>query len=156
MPDLTPLPRLLAELSKKKRGGATIVFTNGCFDILHLGHVRYLEKAKSLGDILVVGLNSDASVLKLKGPGRPINHQADRAGVLAALKSVDYVTSFSEATPLKLIRAIEPNVLVKGGDWKPKDIIGSDLVMSRGGKVRSLPFVKARSTSRILELISKQ
>lgn len=155
MLDLTPLPALLSILSKKKRSGKKIIFTNGCFDILHLGHIRYLQKAKSLGDILVVGLNSDTSVRKLKGHGRPINRQEDRAGVLASLRSVDYVTLFSEQTPLKLIRAIAPNILVKGGDWKTKDIIGSDLVTLHGGKVRSLKFIKGRSTSKVLSAIAR-
>ncbi len=153
MPDLTPLPRLLPALTKKKHSGKKIVFTNGCFDILHLGHVRVLEKAKSLGDVLVVGLNSDASVRRLKGPGRPVNSVTDRAGVLKALKAVDYVTVFSEPTPLKLIRAVRPHFLVKGGDWKPKDIVGYETVASYGGKVRSLKFIKGRSTSKVLSTI---
>lgn len=153
MADPTSLSRLLAVLSKKKRAGKKIVFTNGCFDILHLGHVRYLEKAKSLGDVLVVGLNSDASVRSLKGPGRPINPAEDRAAVLGALKAVDYVTIFSEPTPLKLIQAVRPDFLVKGGDWKPKDIVGSSVVESYGGKVRSLKFVEGKSTSKVLSAI---
>src|SRR3989338_5995776 len=133
MADLTPLSRLRLLLLKKKHAGKKIVFTNGCFDILHLGHVRYLEKAKSLGDVLVVGLNSDASVRKLKGPGRPVNSVRDRAGVLKALKTVDYVTIFSDPTPLRLICKVRPDFLVKGGDWKTKDIVGADVVASYGG-----------------------
>ena len=155
MADLTSLPALLSVLSRKKGAGKKIVFTNGCFDVLHLGHVRYLEKAKSLGDVLVIGLNSDASVRKLKGPGRPVNRAEDRGAVLKALKAVDYVTIFSEPTPLDLIRAVRPDVLVKGGDWKAKDIVGAGFVLSRGGKVRSLKFIKGKSTTQVLAAISR-
>ena len=155
MADLTPLSRLRLLLLKKKHAGKKIVFTNGCFDILHLGHVRYLEKAKSLGDVLVVGLNSDASVRKLKGPGRPVNSVRDRAGVLKALKTVDYVTIFSDPTPLRLICKVRPDFLVKGGDWKTKDIVGADVVASYGGKVRSLKFIKGKSTSKVLRAIAR-
>ncbi len=155
MADITPLSLLLPALSKKKSAGKKIVFTNGCFDLLHLGHVRYLEKAKSLGDVLVIGLNSDESVRRLKGPGRPINSAGDRAGVLKALKAVDYVTVFSEPTPLKLIRSVRPDFLVKGGDWKPKDIVGFKFVTSYGGKVRSLKFIQGRSTSKVLSAIAR-
>lgn len=155
MADLTSLKPLLSALARLRRSGKKIVFTNGCFDVLHLGHVRYLDKAKSLGDVLVVGLNSDASVRKLKGPGRPVNGIQDRAGVVKALKAVDYVTVFKEETPLNLIRALGPDILVKGGDWKPKDIVGSDFVLSHGGKVLSLPFVKSRSTTKVLGAIHR-
>ena len=154
MPEPISLKRLLSTLSKKRQSGKKIVFTNGCFDILHVGHVRYLEQAKSLGDVLVVGLNSDASVRKLKGPGRPVNPEKDRGAVIAALKSVDFVTVFKEETPLKLIGAVKPDVLVKGGDWKPQDIIGSKFVLSHGGQVRSLKFVQGRSTSKVLAAIA--
>ena len=152
---LVPLRRLLPVLSKKKQQGIKVVFTNGCFDILHVGHISYLERAKSLGDVLVVGLNSDASVRKLKGPGRPVNTAKDRARVLAALRAVDYVTVFSADTPLELIRSVRPDCLVKGGDWKAADIVGGSFVKSCGGKVRSLPFVKRRSTSGVLAAIQK-
>ncbi len=147
--------KLLSALSREKEAGKKIVFTNGCFDILHAGHVKYLRRAKALGDLLVVGLNSDASVRKLKGPGRPVNSAANRAAVLSALKFVDYVVVFSQDTPLALIRKVRPDFLVKGGDWKTSQIVGGDWVRSYGGKVRSLPFVKGRSTSKVLDAIRK-
>jgi rfaE bifunctional protein nucleotidyltransferase chain/domain len=128
-----------------------IVFTNGCFDLLHVGHVRYLTEAASLGDILIVGINSDASVKKLKGSARPVQNENDRAEILASLKSVDHTVLFSEDTPLELIRRIEPNVLVKGGDWTADKIVGSDLVLARGGQVLSLQFVDGKSTTKIIE-----
>jgi len=144
----------LAALSKKlRRKGKRIVFTNGCFDILHLGHVDYLERAKALGDVLVVAINRDASVRKIKGPDRPVNSEKDRAGVLAGLSAVDYVVFFSEDTPLKTIRSVKPGVLVKGGDWPVSKIVGADLVLARGGKVKSLKFLKGRSTTRTLQKI---
>lgn len=133
--------------------GKRIVFTNGCFDILHAGHIDYLERARRLGDALVVGLNSDSSVRRLKGPSRPLNPAADRARVLAALACVDLVTVFGDDTPARLITKIAPDVLVKGGDWKPADIVGSDTVLSRGGTVRSLPFLKGRSTTGLVRRI---
>lgn len=134
---------------KKKK----IVFTNGCFDILHQGHVSYLRRARRLGDALVIGLNSDASVRRIKGAGRPINNQKDRADVLSELKCVDRVIIFHENTPEKLIRKIRPDVLVKGGDWKKKDIVGAPFVESYGGKVRRIPFVKGFSTTGLLRKI---
>ena len=132
-----------------------IVFTNGCFDILHKGHVSYLQKARKLGDALVVGINSDASVKRLKGPGRPVNSEKDRAFVLGALGCVDKVILFSEDTPEKLIRKVHPDVLVKGGDWKKKDVVGAPFVESYGGKVRLIPFVKGFSTTGLLGKIQK-
>lgn len=143
----------LAGKLARSRQGRKIVFTNGCFDILHVGHVKYLDKARSLGDILVVGLNSDASVRSIKGKHRPVNKQADRALVLAALSSVDFVTIFGEDTPMRLIREIRPDVLVKGGDWKIKDIVGGDAVKSGGGKVVSIPFVGSYSTTSLIRKI---
>lgn len=128
-----------------------IVFTNGCFDLLHIGHVRYLEQAKSLGDILVVGINSDSSVKRLKGPTRPIQNENDRAEILASLKAVDHTIIFDEDTPLRLIQNVNPNLLVKGGDWKIDQIVGSDFVLSRGGEVKSLQFIEGRSTTSIIE-----
>ena len=127
-----------------------VVFTNGCFDLLHKGHVTYLEKAKKQGDVLIVALNSDTSVKKLKGPSRPINSLEDRLEVVAALESVDYVTWFDEDTPLQLIRLLQPQVLVKGGDWKKSQIVGSEDVLSRGGRVLSLPYVEGKSTTQII------
>ena len=140
-----PLSLTLEEL---RRDGKRVVFTNGCFDILHPGHVRYLAEARSLGDVLVVGLNSDASVARLK-PGRPINPEGARAEVLLALRSVDFVALFDEDTPYELIRALRPDVLVKGGDWDRDDIVGSDLV----DDTRSLPFHQGLSTSHIIRRI---
>lgn len=131
-----------------KADGKRIVFTNGCFDLLHIGHVRYLKQAKKLGDILVIGLNSDASVRGLK-PERPIIPETERAEVLAALAAVDYVTIFSEETPYALIRLLRPDVLVKGGDWKKEDIVGADIVP----EVHSLPYVEGRSTTEIIRKI---
>lgn len=141
------LKRIIAQAQKKR---AKAVFTNGCFDILHKGHVTYLERARGLGDLLIVALNSDASVRKLKGKGRPVNKLADRLEVMASLEAVDYVTWFNELTPLKLIRLVRPKVLVKGGDWKVSQMIGATDVMSWGGKAKSLPYIKGRSTTRII------
>jgi rfaE bifunctional protein nucleotidyltransferase chain/domain len=129
------------------------VFTNGCFDLLHPGHVTYLEAARELGDALVVGLNSDASVRRLKGPARPILTEQERATVLSGLRSVDYVVVFDEDTPLALIRRIVPDVLVKGGDWPVEAIVGADVVLAAGGRVSSLPFVEGKSTTGIVERI---
>lgn len=132
-----------------------VVFTNGCFDILHVGHARYLKDAGALGDILVVGVNSDASVKRLKGDQRPVQAESDRAELLACLEVVDYVVLFSEDTPKALIEEIAPDVLVKGGDWAPEKIVGSSFVLARGGEVKSLPFHPGRSTTSILERIQK-
>lgn len=133
------------------RGAQKIVFTNGCFDLLHIGHVRYLQEAKRQGDILVVGVNSDRSVKALKGPSRPIQNEADRAEILAALACVDYTIVFDEETPEILIQSVMPDVLVKGGDWKIEQIVGSEFVLSRGGQVKSLLFVDGKSTTKIIE-----
>ncbi len=139
-----------------QRAGRRVVFTNGCFDLLHVGHVRYLQAARELGDALVVAVNSDASVRRLgKGRGRPVNPARDRAEVLAALAAVDYVTIFGDDTPLRLIRRVQPDVLVKGGDWSPGRIVGREVVEARGGRVLSLPLVRGRSTTRTLARIRK-
>lgn len=145
--------KLTVELKQQSK---TIVFTNGCFDILHFGHVKYLEEAKSCGDILIVGLNSDDSVKRLKGPTRPVNGQLERAYVLCSLKSVDYVVIFDEDTPLQLIKELEPNILVKGGDWKADQIVGSELVLKNGGQVKSLLFQEGFSTTNIIDKINKE
>lgn len=134
--------------SKLRAEGRKIVFTNGCFDILHVGHVKYLKQARRLGDVLIVGLNSDRSVSGIK-PGRPVNSEKNRAEVLAALAAVDYVVVFSEKTPYNLIKALKPDILVKGGDWKKEDIIGSDIAK----ETYSLPFVKGVSTTGTIEKI---
>jgi rfaE bifunctional protein nucleotidyltransferase chain/domain len=133
----------------------SVVFTNGCFDILHRGHVEYLNQAKSLGKYLVIGLNSDSSVKKLKGEDRPVNNETDRAFVLSNLKCVDAVIIFEEDTPYDLINTVKPDFLVKGGDWKEEQIVGSDIVKSYGGKVISLKFVDSYSTSNIIDRIKK-
>ena len=127
-----------------------IVFTNGCFDIIHAGHVEYLQEAADLGDVLIIGLNSDNSVKRLKGKRRPINSQIDRAKVLSGLVAVDYIVIFEEDTPYKLIDHIKPDVLVKGGDWKPEEIVGSDIVLANEGSVRSLSYKEGNSTSSII------
>jgi D-beta-D-heptose 7-phosphate kinase/D-beta-D-heptose 1-phosphate adenosyltransferase len=130
--------------------------TNGCFDILHDGHVAYLQQARRLGDRLVVAVNDDASVSRLKGPQRPVNPLEQRMAVLAGLASVDWVTSFGEDTPEALICALEPDVLVKGGDYQAEQVAGADCVRRAGGEVRILPFVAGRSTSRIIEAIRRE
>lgn len=132
-----------------------IVFTNGCFDVLHYGHVHYLAQARQMGDLLVVGLNSDASVRRLKGEGRPVNSEQARAYVLAALEMVDYVCLFEEDTPYELIAAVQPDVLVKGGDYSVDNISGSNIVLKRNGKVCVLPFVEGFSSTSIIEKINK-
>ena len=128
-----------------------IVFTNGCFDVLHFGHVHYLLEAKKLGDILVVGLNSDDSVRRLKGPTRPINGEKERAFVLASLAFVDYITLFEEDTPENLIKVVQPDVLVKGGDYTIDQIVGAEFVMQNGGTVTTIPFVEGYSSTQIIE-----
>ncbi len=133
--------------------GKSIVFTNGCFDILHAGHVLYLEEASNLGDVLILGLNSDASVQRLKGNSRPIVPQEERSLVLAALEMVDYVIVFEEDTPYELIKALSPDVLVKGGDWAVEEIVGADLVLEKGGRVQSLEFTAGLSTTNIINRI---
>lgn len=142
-------------LGALRRQGKRIVFTNGCFDLIHPGHVRYLRAAKRLGDVLVVGVNSDASVRQLKGPSRPLVPQQDRCEVLAALEMVDYVTVFEEDTPRRLIEQLRPDVLVKGGDWAPDQIVGADVIRARGGTVRSLRFARGYSTSELIEKIQR-
>jgi D-beta-D-heptose 7-phosphate kinase/D-beta-D-heptose 1-phosphate adenosyltransferase len=144
---------LVEALGWHRKGEKTIVFTNGCFDILHTGHVEYLDFAKAQGEILVIGLNSDASVRITKGPERPINGQDDRAAVLAALRSVDYIALFDEPTPLKLIERVKPDILVKGEDWADKGVVGREFVESRGGKVVLAPVVQGRSTTGTIEKI---
>ncbi|HNQ43738.1 MAG TPA: D-glycero-beta-D-manno-heptose 1-phosphate adenylyltransferase [Candidatus Cloacimonadota bacterium] len=148
-PELEKLAGRLHEQGKR------IVFTNGCFDIIHAGHVQYLETARELGDVLIVGLNSDASVRRLKGDQRPIVAQQHRLTTLAALESVSYVCMFEEDTPLGLIQAIHPDVLVKGGDWSIDTIVGADFVLAYGAKVHSLSFVEGISTTEIITRIKE-
>jgi D-beta-D-heptose 7-phosphate kinase / D-beta-D-heptose 1-phosphate adenosyltransferase len=145
--DQDALGRIIAS---KRMQDQRVVFTNGCFDILHFGHIYYLAKARDLGDLLVVGLNSDASVTRLKGPLRPINEQYHRAFLLAALQVVDFVTIFEEDTPQKLIEKLRPQILVKGGDYKSEEVVGGDLVRSWGGSVNLIDFVPGLSTTNII------
>ena len=141
--------KIIADEARKD--SRRIVFTNGCFDIIHAGHVKYLAEAKKLGDVLFLGLNSDQSVRRLKGDSRPINSEADRASVLSALRFIDYVVVFGEDTPENIIRTIRPDVLVKGGDYKIENIVGADFVKSEGGEVVTIDFVDGKSTTRIIE-----
>jgi rfaE bifunctional protein nucleotidyltransferase chain/domain len=137
--------------------GRRVVFTNGCFDLLHLGHVRYLEQARSLGEALVVGVNTDASVRRLdKGQDRPVNPEGDRAAVLAALACVDRVVLFPEDTPLELITALEPDILVKGGDYRLEEIVGREVVLARGGRVHVIPFFEGYSTTALMARIRRE
>ncbi|HEX9615072.1 MAG TPA: D-glycero-beta-D-manno-heptose 1-phosphate adenylyltransferase [Bacteroidota bacterium] len=153
MGHVVTLDELLKIRRRFKQEGKQVVFTNGCFDILHRGHVEYLQKARLLGDVLIVGLNADTSVSRLKGPGRPIIGQDDRAHVLAGLSSVDYVCCFDEETPKKLIESLVPDVLVKGADWAVSDVVGKEAVEAAGGTVQTIEFLPNRSTSRIIEKI---
>jgi len=146
---------LKRHLEQERRKRKKIAFTNGCFDILHAGHVSYLEKAKGQNRVLIVGLNSDASVRKIKGPKRPIVDQKNRARLLAALNCVDYVVFFNEPTPLKLIKAVSPDVLIKGADWKERDVVGADVVKQNGGKVELIRFIAGLSTTNIIETIHR-
>ena len=139
-----------------KRRGKRIVFTNGCFDILHIGHIRCLEEAKKRGDFLIVALNSDRSIRSIKGPSRPFTPEAERAEVLSALGCVDYVVIFDEADPLELISSLKPNVLVKGGDWTPETTIGREVVEGTGGEVVIIPQIQGVSTSAIVDRIVKK
>lgn len=143
-------------LKEERKKGKIIVFTNGCFDILHPGHLYLLQEAKNRGDILVVGINSDASLKRLKGEERPIFPQEERAEILASLEMVDYVTVFEEDNPYNIINALKPHVLVKGGDWKKEEVIGRDLVESWGGEVVIIPYKKGYSTSGILDKIKRK
>ena len=153
-PAVLPLAALLARLQPLRDAGKRLVFTNGCFDLVHPGHADLLARARALGDILILGLNSDSSVKRQnKGPDRPINPFAARAFVLAHLASVDYVTEFDDDTPLELIRAIRPHILVKGGDWTPDRIVGRDIVEADGGTVLSLPLIPGFSTTALIEKI---
>jgi rfaE bifunctional protein nucleotidyltransferase chain/domain len=148
--------RLQAMVKKLRAKGSSIVFTNGCFDLLHIGHIRYLEKAKSLGDVLIVALNSDRSVRRIKGPQRPIISERERAEVIAALECVDYVTLFHEPDPKNIIADLLPDILVKGGDWSKDKIIGRDIVQAKGGKVVTIPMVPQASSTKIIDSIIKK
>lgn len=143
-------------VSRLKKTGKTIVFTNGCFDLLHYGHAQYLEKAKARGDILVVAVNSDGSVKKIKGDKRPISPAKQRIGLIAALESVDYALLFDEASPRQAIKALKPDLLVKGADWKENEIIGGDIVAAYGGKVSTVKLVKDCSTTNLIKKIAER
>jgi len=148
------LESLKSRLRFLRAKGKKIAFTNGCFDILHFGHVSYLESAKKNNRILVIGLNSDSSIRKIKGPNRPIIAETRRASLLAALECVDFVTIFHEETPLRVIEALKPDILIKGADWKGKEVIGGDLVKRLGGKVEYISYIPGCSTTKIIEKIA--
>ena len=150
------LKNVTKAINDHKKDSKKIVFTNGCFDILHVGHIRYLSEAKSLGDILVIGINSDKSVKELKGPSRPINSLSDRALILSELRYVDYVVSFEEQTPLELIKIIMPDILVKGGDYTVETVVGSSEVIHSGGQVKLLQFHEGYSSTNYIDKIKKQ
>jgi D-beta-D-heptose 7-phosphate kinase/D-beta-D-heptose 1-phosphate adenosyltransferase len=156
MSSASSLSELKAIRLKLKASGKKVVFTNGVFDLIHSGHVDYLSKAKALGDILIVGLNTDDSVIKIKGDKRPILKQEERAFILSNLKPIDYVVFFSEETPEKLISELIPDVLVKGADWALDKIVGKDIVEKNGGEVKAIEFVNDQSTSKIIDLIIKR
>jgi rfaE bifunctional protein nucleotidyltransferase chain/domain len=137
----------------KRRNGARLVFTNGCFDLLHLGHIRYLEAARELGDILVVGINSDRSVRQIKGPQRPVMSQEERSEIVAALHCVDWVAVFDTPDPLPLIRLLQPDVLVKGADWPRERIVGAELVEASGGRVEQIPLVPEASSTSVIQRV---
>ena len=150
MLDLKALSKLVED---RKAAGNTIVFTNGCFDILHMGHTSFLQQARQLGDLLIVGLNSDDSVRRLKGPHRPVVPMRERAAILSSLAGVDYITIFDEDTPLKLIDSLKPDILVKGDDYTKDEVVGREIVESYGGKVELIKLVKGVSTTSIIERI---
>ncbi len=150
---LKSIDELRGLLERHRAAGERVVFTNGCFDLLHPGHIRYLREAAALGDLLVVAINSDASVRRLKGPRRPLQPEGERAEILDALEMVRYVTIFGEDTPLEVITALRPQVLVKGGDWAVDQIVGRDVVEAGGGRVYSLPFAPGYSTSELIRKV---
>ena len=150
---LSGLRRICAALKKR---GKKIAFTNGCFDLLHLGHVKYLEDAKKTADILIVAINSDASVKRLKGRKRPVVNESDRLKIIAGLESVDYVVKLKLDTPINVIKAIRPDVLIKGADWDKKSIVGAKFVLGCGGEVKTIPFLPKRSTSNLIRKIAKR
>ncbi len=149
------LPRLIKIIKRLKKEKKRVVFTNGCFDILHYGHAQYLEDARIKGDVLVVAVNSDASVKRLKGRKRPIVNEQDRLKVVAGLESVDYVVLFNEDTPIKVIKALKPDILLKGSDWSVKEIVGGDIVRSNGGKVKTVKLIPGRSTTKLINKIAE-
>ncbi|MBI4428339.1 MAG: D-glycero-beta-D-manno-heptose 1-phosphate adenylyltransferase [Ignavibacteriales bacterium] len=155
MGKVTTLEELVRIRLEMRKSGKSVVFTNGCFDLLHRGHVEYLSNAKALGDVLIVGVNSDASVKRIKGEGRPIVDAEDRMHVLAALASVDYVCTFDEDIPQRIIAQLVPDILVKGADWPLDKVVGREVVEAAGGSVKTIEFLPHRSTTRIIEKISR-
>jgi D-beta-D-heptose 7-phosphate kinase/D-beta-D-heptose 1-phosphate adenosyltransferase len=149
------LDQLMLELQRHKAAGRKIVFTNGCFDLIHLGHVKYFQFARAQGDLLIVGVNTDASIRGLKGPQRPIVNEHDRIEVLAELESIDYLVRFEDETPLRLIEAIQPDVLVKGADYKKEDVVGWEIVEKHGGHVALAPLIDGRSSTNLIQRILK-
>jgi rfaE bifunctional protein nucleotidyltransferase chain/domain len=147
------LPDAKKEVERLRSKNKKIVFTNGCFDILHIGHARYLYAAREMGDFLIVAMNSDRSVKAIKGPDRPIMNQYERSDMLASLECVDIVVTFDEDNPMEVIRYLMPDILVKGGDWKEEDIIGADVVRAAGGQIRTIPYIRGYSTSGIIKRI---
>jgi rfaE bifunctional protein nucleotidyltransferase chain/domain len=150
---LKSLEELKSIASQARARGQKIVFTNGCFDILHRGHLHVLREAKALGDLLIVAVNSDGSVKRLKGPSRPVINEAGRSELIAALEMVDYVTLFEEKDPRRLIEEIQPDILAKGGDWRRDQVVGADIVERNGGKVAVIPYLKGFSTTEIIERV---
>ncbi len=153
MKKIYPRNELKAEVDRLKREGKKVIFTNGCFDILHAGHTQYLREAKKLGDVLILAINSDSSVRSIKGEKRPVVPETERAEVVASLASVDYVTIFDELTPLALIEFLQPDVIVKGGDWAEKDIVGAEAVRKWGGRVAIMPEIEGASTTNVIEKV---
>jgi len=153
---ILPLPKLVESLREQQGLGKKIVFTNGCFDLLHVGHTRYLADARRAGDLLVIGINSDESIIRLKGPKRPIVPLDERMEMLANFWFVDYVAPFSEDTPLALIEQLQPDILVKGGDWPVEQIVGREIVQAKGGEVFNIPLIPGRATSNLIEEILKR
>jgi rfaE bifunctional protein nucleotidyltransferase chain/domain len=149
------IEELSAISAQARKAGQLVVFTNGCFDLVHRGHIHLLRQAKTLGDILIVGVNSDVSVKSIKGPDRPIMPELDRIELIAALEMVDYVVTYSEPDPYRVIAAIKPNVLVKGGDWSADKIVGTDVVEQNGGRVAVIPYLPGFSTTQIIERMKK-
>jgi len=146
---------LSAISAQARKAGRVVVFTNGCFDLVHRGHIHMLRQAKALGEILIVGINSDVSVKSIKGPERPITPEVDRIELIAALEMVDYVVAYDEPDPYRVIAAIQPNVLVKGGDWSADKIVGADVIKQNGGRVAVIPYLPGFSTTQIIERIKK-